>query len=1236
MKKLHILLFGAALLFSSCTQEPEITEPAPPPASSGLVIKAACTPATRTDINEGKSTWEAGDRITVVYDGAAYAYTAAEAGATTTFTSDAGIASYDASKPLTAYYPATTAEGIVSVEAGRTIAFQGTEQANTACAPLVGTPLENNLSEGTLHVSFRNIFSVIELRIDAGDLESPARSITVEPASEKGFEGYLTFTGTVDPATLALTPAADGTGTKLTLDFPEGADLTKPQTIKFPVGRFTSPAGLKLTLSTADGKSYTKNVYKSGVRTYNETDGTFAARHLAKALYAFAPPGGIWTADDLVEFAAAVNAGETLAPWQNDEGVVVLLDDIDMTGTTAWTPIGDATFALASNAISISSGRPFSGFFDGQDHAICNFKMVCDNATANRAWGLFGALGPGAVVENLIFDASCSLEVKASKGTDCGILAGLVYDATVRNVTNNAPMSFDGSAGNVRMTMGMVGLAFANEGVRIDRLVNEADLTGESGGNTGNGATGVQIGGICGFSTNHASSANPVIFTDCVNRGNLSTKAARASGIVAAANRYTHLTACTNYGHNVNAFATSGNARIGNITCITGTGAKFTKVVNHGDVICQTNGAAGSIVCLVNHDDNEFVGCENYGRVISDRDNNNYKGTFFGQCNKAALFRNCIAQGDVGTYNNGSYVMAGVNADNYMDYLGAHSAAAVNVTRENILYYPAGSNTPAEATFSAAPGSVELNAMGTNAAVVSLSAADYDWTVSTGGDTWVKVTDLNDMPLASGTKSPYVQQIRISADVNPQTEPRPATVTFTSTDQTQTATVSVTQEGAGPAFPGQWVLSASTVGQYNTAWTSSNMLPATSGSSAYISVVRGEANAGREFTRTVSSYKPTVSTMVEGDYWLYTMPVKQLPAGTAIEFNATMAGEANSPKYFIVEYLDGGTWKSVEEDLLTAPEDPSIRYTYKCSGVSSGTNYQHANVMQTIRFTQPVTGAVQIRCRAVGRYTCTGGAQNIAAGNSASLLPPYGFTASYVQNLGTAVPGDTKKVLCLGNSFSYYSNPVWMLKEIAWNEGHYLNIKGHFKGSQNFGQQLGLSFSTDAIDIGGYDYAFIQDQSQNPATYGRDGTASIAANCTALADRIRAKSASCKVILEQTWTFSAGSYGGFTDFQTFENYNAAGARAMAEAAGTWLSPIGVAFRTVREGTSGINLYYTDNKHQSAYGAYLKACVNYLVLYGTAFGNAPADCGIEPSKAAYLRQVAEQVVLGHENEYLIQR
>jgi len=101
-------------------------------------------------------------------------------------------------------------------------------------------------------------------------------------------------------------------------------------------------------------------------------------------------------------------------------------------------------------------------------------------------------------------------------------------------------------------------------------------------------------------------------------------------------------------------------------------------------------GLIGGILCLVNHNDNEFIGCESYGRVISDRPDNDYKGTFFGQCKKAAKFRNCIAQGDVGTYNGGDCIMTGVNADNYMDYLGAYDASAVDVTPANILYRPAG------------------------------------------------------------------------------------------------------------------------------------------------------------------------------------------------------------------------------------------------------------------------------------------------------------------------------------------------------------------------------------------------------------------------------------------------------------------------------------------------------------------------------------------------------------------
>lgn len=308
MKQIFAWLFAAIFFAAGCAHSPELAEPVRGTGyedADGLVIVAACPPATRTDIEEGKSTWEAGDRITVVYDGAAYEYTAAEAGPTTAFTSEAGIADYDASKPLTAYYPATTAEGVVAVEAERTIALDAESQSNPARAPLVGLPTSGNLAEGALEVTFRNIFSVIELRIDAGELASAAQSLTVEPADEAAFEGFLSFEGTVDPETLALTPAENGTGNSLVFNFAEGVDLTKPQTIKFPVGRFRSEAGLRLTLGTADGKSYSKNIYKTGITSYSsasyggftdfptfETYNDAGAKAMAKAAGTWVSPIG--------------------------------------------------------------------------------------------------------------------------------------------------------------------------------------------------------------------------------------------------------------------------------------------------------------------------------------------------------------------------------------------------------------------------------------------------------------------------------------------------------------------------------------------------------------------------------------------------------------------------------------------------------------------------------------------------------------------------------------------------------------------------------------------------------------------------------------------------------------------------------------------------------------------------------------------------------------------------------
>ncbi len=363
-----------------------------------------------------------------------------------------------------------------------------------------------------------------------------------------------------------------------------------------------------------------------------------------------------------------------------------------MSSVTSWTPIGASNFTWASNALTCDSGKMFTGYFDGQGHSIKNFKMVCENSTDGAAWGLFGGLGAGAVVENVVFDESCSLELKATAQTDCGIVAGMAWDARVRNITNNASMTFSGTCKSKRVTMAVVGMAFAEtDSTVVSNVVNNGKIVASDGGSNQNGGNAIQIAGILGFGTNHLNSSEIVAVLDCTNNGDIESATARTSGIAAACNRYTHLRGCKNYGDQINTFnvkteSAGSAARIGNITCITGAGSSLYDCTNYGDVISTTKGAVAGIICLVNNDDAVFENVATYGRVITDRKVNTYCGAFFGQCNKKAEFKNCVCGGAFGTYNNGDYQVTELTADNYWDYIGQIGANGVNATKENIKY----------------------------------------------------------------------------------------------------------------------------------------------------------------------------------------------------------------------------------------------------------------------------------------------------------------------------------------------------------------------------------------------------------------------------------------------------------------------------------------------------------------------------------------------------------------------
>lgn len=202
-----------------------------------------------------------------------------------TFTSENGLRDYDESKGIIAYYPPVAIDEVIGVPATREISFIGDGQVNAAKVPLVGVAADEVSPDGSLRMSFSNICSVIEFRVDAGDVAEGIRTFKVEPASETGFEGYLSFTGTVDPETLAISPAT--TGNSITLTLPDGASLNRPLTLKVPVGRFTSHSGLKLTVESPFGTSDSRVVYATGIQSYSVEDGIYSVKHFAKPLYPF-------------------------------------------------------------------------------------------------------------------------------------------------------------------------------------------------------------------------------------------------------------------------------------------------------------------------------------------------------------------------------------------------------------------------------------------------------------------------------------------------------------------------------------------------------------------------------------------------------------------------------------------------------------------------------------------------------------------------------------------------------------------------------------------------------------------------------------------------------------------------------------------------------------------------------------------------------------------------------------
>lgn len=203
------------------------------------------------------------------------------------------------------------------------------------------------------------------------------------------------------------------------------------------------------------------------------------------------PAIGIYTADDLVAFAAEIEAQIAAeqtpdgGKFKDANGVVNILANIDMKDV-AWTPISN-----------------FAGTLEGNNHTIDNLVV----ATTESSAAMFKNLSD-ATIQNLVFGEGCSFSASGLDSNNntyvATVVARVLTGATLKNIKSYATLSGGNQMG------GICGGADLKAGdVLFEGCTNCGSITYPAQ----EPAANVMVGGICGISE------EKVVYRNCANEG---------------------------------------------------------------------------------------------------------------------------------------------------------------------------------------------------------------------------------------------------------------------------------------------------------------------------------------------------------------------------------------------------------------------------------------------------------------------------------------------------------------------------------------------------------------------------------------------------------------------------------------------------------------------------------------------------------------------------------------------
>lgn len=231
--------------------------------------------------------------------------------------------------------------------------------------------------------------------------------------------------------------------------------------------------------------------------------------------------------------------------------------------------------------------------------------------------------------------------------------------------------------------------------------------------------------------------------------------------------------------------------------------------------------------------------------------------------------------------------------------------------------------------------------------------------------------------------------------------------------------------------------------------------------------------------------------------------------------------------------------------------------------------------------------------------------------------------------LALHVQGQTS-VLFIGNSYVYVNDLPNTFRQLAQSLGDEVTVASSAPGGYTLLQHASYAPTQTAITAQQWDFVVMQEQSQLGAL-PIESTSTEYGALQLLAD-IEANWECTYPVFYMTWGRQNGDDLNCDAFPFMCTYDGMqeGLRStylyLATMNDAYVSPVGVAWKQVRDTQPQINLYDPDGSHPSVAGTYLAACVFYCTLFQESCVDATFISSLPAGTAAILRGIASATVL----------